>query len=78
MTYNGVVIYTLQSDDGTDDLWNEVYVAYNSTVENIEVTLPNDKWQVLADSESSSKFEKDEYVSGTIKIQPQSALILGR
>ena len=78
VTHKGGVIYTLQSDDGTDDLWNEVYVAYNSTVENIEVTLPNDKWQVLADSESSSKFEKDEYVSGTIKIQPQSALILGR
>lgn len=78
VTDKGVVIYTLQSDNVTDDLWNEVYVAYNSTVKDIEVTLPNNKWQVLADSESSFKFEIHEYVSGKIKIKPQSALILGR
>lgn len=78
VTEKGVVIYTLQNDNKDDDLWNEVYVAYNSTQKDIEVNLLNDKWQVLADSESSFKFEKHEYVSGTIKIKPQSALILGR
>lgn len=78
ITEKGVVIYTLQNDNNTDDLWNEVYVAYNSTKKDIEVNLSNGKWQVLADSESSFKFEKQEYVSGKTKIKPQSALILGR
>lgn len=78
ITEKGVVIYTLQNDNNTDDLWNEVYVAYNSTKKDIEVNLSNGKWQALADSESSFKFEKQEYVSGKTKIKPQSALILGR
>ena len=74
----GVVIYTIEGNNLEDDMWKEVYVAYNSTDKEIEVDLPNYKWQVLADLESSFKFKKQEYLSGKIKIKHKSALILGR
>lgn len=78
LTEKGVVSYTLLNEPTANDLWSEVYVAYNSTKKEIKVNLPEGKWQLLVDGESSRLFEQKLYYSGKINIKPQSALILGK
>ena len=44
----------------------------------LDVVLPEGKWQVLVDGRSSCQWQRKKIVSGSARMAPVSALILGR
>lgn len=73
-----VVAYTLQNDD--ENSWKEIYTAYNSSSEDADLCLPDGKWQLLADKDSSKKYQlqTEVYCENKITVCAESAVILGR
>lgn len=74
---NGVVAYTLKNEEHAQGEWSEIYVAYNSTEEDIELLLPdNDGWQLLLDKDNSSAFKSNTKCVGKVRVKAKSSVIL--
>ncbi|HCW53679.1 MAG TPA: type I pullulanase, partial [Clostridium sp.] len=77
-THEGLVSYTIKNYNNALDLYNKLYIAYNSSLDNITVKLPEGKWQLLLNEESSELYYSDINVCDEIIISKQSAIILGQ
>ncbi|NME81668.1 type I pullulanase [Clostridium sp. SM-530-WT-3G] len=76
--HEGLVSYTLRNYDDSLDLYNKLYIAYNSSLDNIHIKLPEGKWQLLLNEESSELYYSDINVCDEIIIPKQSGIILGQ
>lgn len=65
------------TQEGIDSAWKTLYIIYNSREECLNATLPDGKWEVLADAESSWKWKIPQTTTGKISVEPYSILILG-
>ncbi len=76
---DGAIGFTVDNASETQTSgWAELLVVYNSRKETLRRTLPEGEWQILADADSSRKWQEDQYLRGTVEVSPVSALILGR
>ncbi|MCI7098513.1 MAG: type I pullulanase [Lachnospiraceae bacterium] len=64
--------------DYKDTAWDILSIVYNSREENLKVKLPDGEWQILADKESSFRWEKPLEISGEALVEPREVLILGK
>lgn len=61
--------------------WSDVFVAYHAGKEGTLLSLPEGKWEVLADGESSTHWKEDhakKIVNKQVTLSPVSPLILGK
>ena len=65
-------------NSGEGSLYGEVLLAYNASAKEVPMHLPEGKWSVLADGESSFRWQKPEMLATGTKLRPMSALILGK
>jgi pullulanase len=63
---------------GGNSPWETLVLAYSANKEETELSLPEGKWEVLADGVSSSHWQEPETVEGIVYLAPVSALILGQ
>ena len=68
----------LLHNEGANSKWDTLLLCFNCSKERVEFALPQGKWQVLADGESTFRWEEETFLEGKIQILPQSALILGK
>lgn len=78
ISYDGVVSYSLNNYKDTHDLYRRLYVIYNSSKEDHIINLPEGKWQLLVDENSSNMYLDNIFVDKEITISRQSAIILGQ
>jgi len=70
---------TVQIDNsGGGSPWTRLFLAYSVRPEEFELTLPDGPWELLADGESSFRWEKPEVWSGRYPLAPVSAAIFGQ
>ena len=62
----------------TRSQWQKLMMIFNCSDVPVQVDLPEGKWQVLADGENSFLWQNNQYVAGTVVLQPHSALWLGQ
>lgn len=58
--------------------WNQLVVVYNSSSQTREISLPEGRWNVLLDGESSTKWKLTEHLEDTAFVLPGTAMILGK
>lgn len=63
--------------DNTDNIWNTLFVCYNSTNEEQEFKLPDGTWELLVDGSSSWLWKNPMQVNGIQKIEPVCVKIFG-
>ena len=66
---------SLNNSDGSR--WHKLLLLFNADTASHEVHLPAGTWQVLADGDSSFRWQEDRTLSGSAGLPPVSALILG-
>ena len=76
--HENLICYTLLNDNNCKDTFNKLFVVYNSNLYDSSLSLPEGKWQLLVNGESSNLFDDDIFVSGKINVSKQSAIILGQ
>lgn len=64
--------------ENTDIRWSMLYILYNSGSESRNVRLLDGNWQLLADKKSSHHWKKPSKISGEIRVEPCSVMILGQ
>lgn len=70
---------TLQIDNtGGDSRWKKLFLAYSARDEEITLALPEGSWELLVDGVSSTCWQKPETVTGIVRLDPVSALLLGQ
>lgn len=70
---------TMQVDNtGGNSRWQKLFMAYSAGKEETPLTLPEGKWELLVDADSSTRWQKPETVEKNILLAPLSALILGQ
>lgn len=65
-------------DNGKDSRWETLAVVYNATEHPVSVELPEGKWTILLDKESSLCWKGNSEITGSTEAAPMSALILGK
>ena len=76
---SGVVEYTLKNTNDIYCKWSEIYVIYNSSVNNINIKPPYDAvWQLLLNKYNSSIFKSSIMCSNILEVPAKSAVILGK
>lgn len=73
-----VVAFTIKNKNSNDGLWNELYVVYNSSEKDVKLDIPDGKWQLLINKDSSEIFKTKVEFKDEINILEKSAVILGR
>ena len=64
--------------DNNGSKWEQVLMVFCCGEESQQLTLPEGKWQVLVDGDSSFQWKLRIGVSGSCTVPPKSALILGK
>ncbi len=64
--------------DNKGGCWDQIFMVFNCADTSHTVDLPGGAWQLLADGESSFRWQEEAFLSGSHTILPHSALILGR
>ena len=65
-------------DNDTDSRYPQLLLAYNALDESVTFDLPQGKWAVLADGESSFLWQNPAAIAGDATISAMTALILGK
>ena len=73
-----VVAFTIKNNNNNDGLWNELYVVYNSSEKDVKLDIPDGKWQLLINKDSSEIFKTKVDCKNEINVLEKSAVILGR
>jgi len=60
-----------------DTKWEKVLLIFNCSAKAAEYTLPEGSWQVLADGDSSFRWETENLTEKTVTVEANTALILG-
>ena len=76
--HDNLVCYTLLNDPDSKDIFKKLFIAYNSSLNDLNLNLPEGKWQLLVNEKRSDLFNDEIFASGNISIPKQSALILGQ
>ena len=76
--HDNLVCYTLLNDPDSKDIFTKLFIAYNSSLNDLNLNLPEGKWQLLVNEKRSDLFNDEIFASGNISIPKQSALILGQ
>ena len=58
--------------------WTELLFLYHTGSEPLQRSLPEGRWQLLADGESSFRWQEAAFLQDTATLQPRSALLLGK
>jgi hypothetical protein len=58
--------------------WNQILLIFQTGEVSNMVALPEGKWQILADENSSFRWKERKFVQSSAKTAPVSAMILGR
>ena len=61
-----------------DSAWECLYIAYNSREEDLVMTLPEGRWEILADADSSFRWKNPRILQDEAAVKPHSVLILGK
>ncbi|MBP3428189.1 MAG: type I pullulanase [Clostridia bacterium] len=69
--------YVIVDNAGGESPYARVMLAVNAGDAPAELALPAGEWDILADGESSFRWQHPEAVRGTAELAPASALILG-
>lgn len=72
-----VVGYYLDNQ-GPASMWSALCVIYNAKAEPFKQALPPGNWCILADGDSSFRWQSPQTISGEICVPPVSAMILGK
>lgn len=73
----GAAMIRLDNRDAGGE-YDELCMIFNTGEQAIEAALPEGKWTILADGESSWRFKKKKTVMGSAKVQGVACLILGK
>ena len=65
-------------DNSGDSPWRRLFLLYSVRQEAVLLPLPEGKWELLADGESSFRWQSPEVYSGTAPLAPMSAAIFGQ
>jgi len=57
--------------------WNTLHLLFNGSTAAQQIPLPAGQWQILADAESTFRWQAPVSVSGSVTLPPISVLILG-
>ena len=66
------------SNLGGDSPWDKILLLCNADEHTRELPLPAGTWQVLADGQSSFRWQQSVAAKGSVSLSPRSAWILGR
>ena len=70
---------TLRVDNrGGESPWRQLFLAYNVQQAAVLLTLPGGEWELLADGDSSFRWQLPERFTGTYCLAPMSAAIFGQ
>ena len=72
----GCVGLSLRDEDGKQ--WDKILLLFHTGTHPADVTLPDGRWQVLADAVSSFRWKQRRILTGEVRLPPVSPLILGR
>lgn len=64
--------------DNDGSLWKRLFMVYSANPETVSLALPQGEWEVLVDAGSSFIWREPRVVTGTVDLEPVSALILGQ
>lgn len=70
-------VSVLVDNRGDGSRWNTLLLCFNAGQENLHISLPDGKWQLLADGESSFLWRENLCLTEKAILLPVSALILG-
>ena len=62
---------------GKDSKWEKILMVFNCSVNTAEYTLPDGKWQILVDAESSFCWKEERIAPATVTVEPNTCLIVG-
>lgn len=65
-------------DNSGESPWRRLFLAYNAGGTAVSLDLPEGSWELLADGDSSFKWQSPAEVTGPVTLPPVSALILGQ
>jgi pullulanase len=65
-------------DNAGKSTWDKLVVICNANREAQQAALPGGSWQILVDGESSFRWQTPGTVSGAVRVEPVSVLVLGR
>ena len=68
----------LLDNRGENSRWEKLLLCFNCSKNPVELSLPEGSWQILADAESSFRWQESLQTEKKTRIPPQSALLLGR
>ena len=67
----------LVDNNGEGSSWGQLLLCFNCDAESAALSLPEGRWQVLADGENAFLWQADCFVEGKTEIPAKSAIILG-
>ncbi len=65
-------------DNSGDSPWRRLFLAYNAGETKVSLDLPEGSWDLLADGDSSTRWQSPTEATGPVTLPPVSALILGQ
>ena len=65
------------NNEGADSLWDNLLLIFNCGQTLVETKLPEGKWQILVDGESSFLWKEEHSISGSCSVPPKTAQVLG-
>lgn len=72
----GCAVLVLDNSGG-DCLWKRLCLLFNVNRQVVELPLPPGDWQLLADGRDSFQWQKNKTATGSVRLTPVSAMILG-
>ena len=64
------------SGDGSE--WRQLFMLYSAAEETVRIELPEGKWEILVDADSSFAWQNPRTAERSVDLEPVSAMILGR
>ncbi len=65
-------------NQGEGSKWENLLMVFNCAEQGQKLRLPEGKWQVLVDGDSSFQWKLRIHISGSCTVPPKSALVLGK
>ena len=68
----------IRLDNGKESPWTELLMCFNASRQEVTLNLPQGSWAILADGESSLKWQNPQAITGQAILPPMTTLILGK
>jgi pullulanase len=69
---------SIMVDNGADSPWTQLLLCFNASDKDVPLNLPAGEWAILADGESSFRWQQADTVAKSTIMKARAALILGK